>query len=173
LIFRRLSHYREGIAATHRALFSELKALARVAEILLVDDDRALLDALSKALRLRLRDVEIDTCSTAGHALERILQTDYDVIISDLKMPGIEGLALLGLVRKLRPETPFILITGDHQRASATSAQVTGAFQVLPKPVDRDTLIQVVQRALLGRAPQHKARQIPHRQTRSKAIKTV
>jgi two-component system sensor histidine kinase/response regulator len=144
-----------------------------MAEILLVDDDRALLDALSKALQLRLKDVEIDTCSTAGHALERILQTDYDVIISDLRMPGVEGLALLGLVRKLRPDTPFILITGDPQSQSAASAKTAGAFQVLPKPVDRDTLIHVVKRALLGRVPQeHKARPIPSRQSRSKALRT-
>jgi two-component system sensor histidine kinase/response regulator len=145
-----------------------------MAEILLVDDDRALLDALSKALQLRLEDVEIDTCSTAGLALERILQTDYDVIISDLKMPGVEGLALLGLVRKLRPETPFILITGDHQSQSASSAKTAGAFQVLPKPIDRETLIHVVKRALLGRTSRHpKARQVPQKQTRSKPVKTV
>jgi DNA-binding NtrC family response regulator len=155
-------------------LFSELKEGAVVAEILLIDDDRALLDTLTKALQLRLQDVEIDTSPTAGHALERILQTDYDVIICDLKAPGVEGLALLGLVRNLRPETPFILITNDRESALASRTKNAGAFQVLARPLDREALITVVRRALHGRTPGlHTAPQVTHRQSRSKALKTI
>jgi DNA-binding NtrC family response regulator len=155
-------------------LFSELKERAAVAEILLIDDDRALLDTLTKALQLRLQDVEIDTAPTAGLALEQILQTDYDVIICDLKTPGAEGLALLGLVRKLRPETPFILTTNDRESALASRTKDAGAFQVLAKPIDREALITVVRRALHGRTPRlHTAPPVIHRQSRSKAVKTT
>ena len=65
------------------------------ARILLVDDDKALLDALPEALQLRMNGVQIDTSETAIEALERIRDTDYDAIVSDIKMPGMDGLALL------------------------------------------------------------------------------
>src|SRR5207249_2023417 len=82
------------------------------ARILIVDDDVALLEALPRALRLRLDGVEIDTVDNAGDALIRIIGTDYDAIVSDIKMPGMDGLAVLEEIRKLRPKTPTLLITG-------------------------------------------------------------
>ena len=65
------------------------------AAILIVDDDPALLRALPEALRLRMDGVEIETCDSAKRALQMIAARDYDVIVSDIKMPGMDGLALL------------------------------------------------------------------------------
>ena len=63
------------------------------ARILLVDDDAALLDALPEALRLRMNGIQIDTADSGLGALERIKDIDYDAIVSDIKMPGLDGLA--------------------------------------------------------------------------------
>jgi two-component system sensor histidine kinase/response regulator len=74
--------------------------------ILIIDDDTALLQALPQALYLRMGGVKVDTCDSAHAALERIQERDYDAIISDIKMPGMDGLALLTKIKELRPDTP-------------------------------------------------------------------
>src|SRR5437867_3370185 len=93
-----------------------------VPHVLIVDDDIALLQALPEALRLRMSDIKIDTCDTAMAALEKIAVTDYDAIISDIKMPGMDGLALLKEVRIKRPNTPTLLITGHGEHDLALQA---------------------------------------------------
>ena len=87
--------------------------------ILIVDDDTALLQALPHTLALRISGVQVDTSASAQGALELIQAHDYDVIVTDIKMPEMDGLALLAQVQALRPETPTLLITGhgDHQLA--------------------------------------------------------
>ena len=64
-------------------------------QVLIVDDDPALLHALPETVRTRMRDVLVETTDTAQEALKRIAEKDYDAIITDLKMPGMDGLALL------------------------------------------------------------------------------
>ena len=71
--------------------------------VLIVDDDPGLLEALPDALRLRMSELTVDTCDSATCALDFISRTDYDAIISDIKMPGMDGLALLGEVRTRCP----------------------------------------------------------------------
>ena len=118
------------------------------ARILLIDDDTALLDALPRALKLRLNGIEIDTCETAADALERIKQADYDAIVSDIKMPGMDGLALLGEIRELRPKTPTLLITGHGEHDLAVQALRGGAYDFVQKPIDRDYFVASLRRAI-------------------------
>src|SRR5439155_4115866 len=70
-----------------------------MARILIVDDDPSLLKALPEAVRLRLKGVEVDTCDSATEAIDRIRVIDYDAIVADIKMPGMDGLALLAEIR--------------------------------------------------------------------------
>src|SRR5437763_285206 len=121
------------------------------ARILLVDDDTALLDALPEALRLRMNGIQIDTSETAVDALERIKQTDYDAIVSDVKMPGMDGLALLHEIRELRPSTPTLMITGHGERELAVQALRGGAYDFVQKPIDRDYFIASLERAIQRR----------------------
>jgi len=116
--------------------------------ILLVDDDKALLDALPQALRLRINGIEIDTSETAIDALERIRTTDYDAIVSDIKMPGMDGLALLHEIRELRPTTPTLMITGHGERDLAVQALRGGAYDFVQKPIDRDYFVASLERAI-------------------------
>jgi PAS domain S-box-containing protein len=118
------------------------------ARILLVDDDAALLDALPEALRLRMNGIQIDTSETAVEALERIRDTDYDAIVSDIKMPGMDGLALLHEIRELRPTTPTLMITGHGERDLAVQALRGGAYDFVQKPIDRDYFVASLERAI-------------------------
>jgi PAS domain S-box-containing protein len=118
------------------------------ARILLVDDDTALLDALPQALRLRMNGIEIDTSETAVEALERIRDIDYDAIVSDIKMPGMDGLALLNEIRELRPATPTLMITGHGERDLAVQALRGGAYDFVQKPIDRDYFVASLERAI-------------------------
>src|ERR671934_1635072 len=118
------------------------------ARILIIDDDVALLEALPRALRLRLDGVEIDTVDNALDALARIERTDYDAIVSDIKMPGMDGLAVLGEIRRLRPKTPTLLITGHGEHDLAVQALRGGAYDFVQKPIDRDYFVASLQRAI-------------------------
>lgn len=80
------------------------------ANILIVDDDTALLQALPQALFLRMPNVNVDTSDSAAGALQLIRAREYDAIVSDIKMPGMDGLALLVRIRELRQNTPTLLI---------------------------------------------------------------
>src|SRR5712691_9348906 len=117
-------------------------------QILIVDDDTALLEALPQALHLRLEGVQVDTSDSAQEALERIEEHDYDAILSDIKMPGMDGLALLGKIQELRPETPTLLITGHGEHDLAIQALRGGAYDFIQKPIDRDYVVAALRRAI-------------------------
>ena len=109
--------------------------------VLIVDDDPALLQALPEALRLRMGGVTVDTADSAAAALDWIAARDYDAIVSDIKMPGMDGFALLSEIRARRPDTPTLMITGHGEHALAIGALRGGAFDFIQKPVDVDHLL--------------------------------
>jgi len=117
-------------------------------QVLIVDDDPALLHALPETVRTRMRDVVVETTDTAQEALKRIADKDYDAIITDLKMPGMDGLALLNEIRSLRPFTPTLLITGHGEHALAVQALRGGAYDFIQKPIDRDYFLASLSRAI-------------------------
>src|SRR2546425_12811483 len=116
--------------------------------ILIVDDDLALLQALPQALYLRIDGIKVDTSDEAQSAIERIAEREYYAIVSDIKMPGMDGLALLAKVQELRPDTPTLLITGHGERDLAVQALRGGAYDFIQKPIDRDYLVAALQRAI-------------------------
>src|SRR5580765_3391387 len=118
------------------------------ARILLVDDDVALLEALPQAILLRMQEIQIDTSETATDALERIKDVDYDAIVTDIKMPVMDGLALLEEIGKVRPGTPTLLITGHGEHDLAVQALRGGAYDFVAKPIDRDYFIASLERAI-------------------------
>ncbi|PYM36998.1 MAG: hybrid sensor histidine kinase/response regulator [Candidatus Rokuibacteriota bacterium] len=119
-----------------------------MARIVIVDDDPSLLKALPEAVRLRLKDVAVDTCDSAADALSKISVTDYDAIVADIKMPGMDGLALLAEIRTLRPDTPTVLITGHGHDDLAVLALRGGAYDFVQKPIDRDYIVASLTRAI-------------------------
>ena len=118
------------------------------AYVLIVDDDPALLQALPQTLYLRIPGVKVDTCDSAWEALKQIQEHDYDAIVSDIKMPGMDGLALLTKIKELRPETPTLLITGHGEHEIAIQALRGGAYDYIQKPIDREYCVAALGRAI-------------------------
>jgi FixJ family two-component response regulator len=121
------------------------------ARVLVVDDDLTLLEALPELMRLRIKSLSVDTCDMAEAALDRITTTDYDAIVADLRMPGMDGLELLGKVKTLRPDTPTLLITGHGDYDLAVQALRAGAYDYITKPIDRDYFVASLERAIGSR----------------------
>jgi DNA-binding NtrC family response regulator len=124
----------------------------KASSVLIVDDDPALLQALPEALRLRMSGVAVDTAESATAALDRIAARDYDAIITDIKMPGMDGLALLAEIRERRPDTPTLMITGHGEDVLAIQALRSGAYDFIQKPIDRDYFVVSLDRAILAHA---------------------
>jgi len=120
--------------------------------VLVVDDDAALLQALPEALRLRMSEVTVDTADSAAAALDRIAARDYDAIVTDIKMPGMDGLALLTEIRTRRPDTPILMITGHGEHTLAIQALRGGASDFIHKPIDRDQIVGSLHRAMAAHA---------------------
>src|SRR6059036_1366291 len=120
--------------------------------VLIVDDDLALLQALSEALRLRMAGLTVDTADSGAAALDRIAARDYDAIVTDVKMPGMDGLELLAEIRTNRPDTPTLMITGHGEHDLVVHALRGGAYDFVQKPIDRDYFVASLNRAIETRA---------------------
>jgi DNA-binding NtrC family response regulator len=116
--------------------------------VLIVDDDLPLLQALPEAIQLRMGAVTVDTADSATAALERISAQDYDAIVTDIKMPGMDGLSLLGEIRRRQPDTPTLMITGHGEHVLAVHALRGGAYDFIQKPIDREYFVASLQRAI-------------------------
>jgi DNA-binding NtrC family response regulator len=116
------------------------------ARILLIDDDEATLLALSHALEPRLEDVAIDTAPDSHAALDFLRDWEYGVVVSDIRMPGMDGLALLNQVQERWPLVPVILMTAMGWSPEAQALH-DGAFAFLEKPIDVERLVALIQTA--------------------------
>src|SRR5437867_6521915 len=126
--------------------------------VLIVDDDLALLEALPQALRLRMGGVTVETADSAAAALERIAVQDYDAIVTDIKMPGMDGLALLAEIRTRRPDTPTLIITGHGENELVVRALRGGACDFIQKPIDRGYFVAALYRAMWAHVENRKAK---------------
>src|SRR6267143_7194121 len=127
--------------------------------VLIVDDDQALLQALPEALRLRMAGLTVDTADSGAAALDRIAARDYDAIVTDIKMPGMDGLELLAEIRTNRPDTPPLMITGHGEHDMVVHALRGGAFDFIQKPIDRDYFVASLVRATQMRELSRRAKE--------------
>ncbi|WP_447978523.1 response regulator [Candidatus Nitrospira bockiana] len=119
--------------------------------ILIVDDDPALLEALPDTITSRMDGIVVDACDSGRQALALVAGTDYDALVTDIKMPELDGLSLLEKVRDLRPDMPVLLITGHGERDLAVRALRGGAYDYIEKPIDRDHFMASLSRAVQAR----------------------
>ncbi|HKN87852.1 MAG TPA: response regulator [Nitrospiraceae bacterium] len=116
--------------------------------VLLVDDDRDFLIVLQDLLPFHLGQLNIDTATSGTEALALIQRNHYDAIISDVRMPGMDGLDLLKRALKEQPKTPFLLMTAHGDSHLGHEAMELGAYAYLEKPIDRQYFLDCVRRAL-------------------------
>ncbi|MCK4359662.1 MAG: sigma-54-dependent Fis family transcriptional regulator [Candidatus Cloacimonetes bacterium] len=107
-------------------------------EILIVDDEQMNIDAIT--LMLKNKEINITSANNGFQALDLIKQQNFDVIISDVRMPGMSGLELLKKVREISLKPEFIVITAYSKISDAVAAVKNGAFDYIEKPFSRDAL---------------------------------
>jgi DNA-binding NtrC family response regulator len=117
-----------------------------MAHLLLIDDDPNTLASLARAFRLAGHEATV--CDNARRALELAGEGRFDVILSDVVMPGIDGLALLEQLRGLGITTPVVMISGQATVEMAVRATKLGALDFLEKPLSTDKLLLTVDNAL-------------------------
>jgi DNA-binding NtrC family response regulator len=116
-----------------------------MADILVVDDDDVIRDTLSELLSA---DYSCQTANTAEQALAKLEAQAFDVVLTDISMPGLDGNELLNKVVELYPGTPVIIISGHSDQQQAESLLSRGAFEFLLKPFRLELVEESVKRAI-------------------------
>ncbi len=116
-------------------------------KIWVIDDDRAMRWVLEKTFKEE--GFEVTSFEEAQSALDQLADDTPDVILTDIRMPGIDGLAFLAKVKASHPDLPVIIMTAHSDLESAVSSYQTGAFEYLPKPFDIDEALALVNRAIM------------------------
>jgi len=114
--------------------------------ILIVDDEQAVRDLVAKTLTMA--DYDVDTAADGPSAIDRLRNTVYDLLITDLKMPGMDGLSVIREARQKSAEMPIVIITGYSTEASAIEAINLGVCGYLTKPFRLPRVLAVAARAL-------------------------
>jgi DNA-binding response OmpR family regulator len=114
-------------------------------KVLLVDDEEEFVKALAE--RLKMRDLRSDTVLDGEEALSFVEDQEPDVMVLDLKMPGIDGMEVLRQVRKAYPKIQVIILTGHGTETDEEEAKRLGAFDYLEKPVNLDVLVKKMKAA--------------------------
>lgn len=132
-----------------------MTAQASVPHILFVDDEH-LLHTLFERLFSR-HGMRLTSCSNALQAIEALKKTSFDLVITDFKMPDMDGLELLAYIRQEHPDLQVIMITAHANVQHAVRAMQNGAIDYIPKPFATEELVERVRAALARRQERHKA----------------
>jgi two-component system, NtrC family, sensor kinase len=114
-------------------------------KVLLVDDETQFVETLAQ--RLEVRDFAVGTAFSGEQALDYLKTQDVDVVVLDMFMPGLSGLDTLREIKKIRPHTEVILLTGHATVEAAVEGMRLGAFDYLVKPTEIDQLVEKINRA--------------------------
>ena len=114
--------------------------------VLVVDDEASIRELLSKTLALA--EYDVDTAADATSALDRMRSAGYDLLIADLKMPGMDGLTLIRQAKRIKSDLPVIIITGFSTESSAIEAVNLGVAGYLTKPFRVPQVLAAAAKAL-------------------------
>jgi two-component system, OmpR family, response regulator len=114
-------------------------------KVLIVDDELDFLETIVK--RLQVRNIEASGVDSGPKALELLNEQDFDVVILDVKMPGMDGIETLVEMKKKKPLTEVIMLTGHASVESGIQGMQLGAFDYLMKPIALDELLEKVRQA--------------------------
>lgn len=123
------------------------------ARVLVVDDKK---NYLTLFRRILPPDIEVDCASDGPSALEKLDRTAFDVVVSDVRMPGMDGVTLLETIKTKHPSVEVVLMTAYGTISNAVKAMKLGAVEYLTKPFDPDDAVRAVEEAIqrkCGKAP--------------------
>jgi two-component system, NtrC family, nitrogen regulation response regulator NtrX len=119
-----------------------------MAKILIVEDEKAIRNVLRNILSEENKSWEIEEAEDGRVGIDKIAATTYDLVISDIKMPGVDGLEVLDFTLANQPETAIVMISGHGDIETAVDCVRKGAFDFISKPPDLNRLLNTVRNAL-------------------------
>jgi two-component system nitrogen regulation response regulator NtrX len=123
-----------------------LTTLYTMPKILVIDDEKPIRDALHNILTAE--QYQVDIVENGKKGLEMLAENDYDVVLCDIKMPGMDGLEVMSKANQTQPEVPFILISGHGTIEIAVEAVRKGAYDFISKPPDLNRLLITIRNAV-------------------------
>jgi DNA-binding NtrC family response regulator len=119
-----------------------------MAKILVIEDEAAIRRVLVKILSEESDQYQLEEAENGSSGLDHIKKNDYDLVLCDIKMPKMDGVEVLQEARKIKPEIPFIMISGHGDLDTAVQTMRLGAFDYISKPPDLNRLLTTVRNAL-------------------------
>jgi DNA-binding NtrC family response regulator len=120
------------------------------ANILLVDDEERFVEILAQ--RLQARGLNVDVATTGEKAIDLVKAKDFDAVLLDLSMPGMDGLAVLRKMKKINPYLQIIILTGQGSIQATVEVMKAGAMDFMEKPVDINKLLEKITEAKLRKS---------------------
>ena len=119
-----------------------------MSKILIIEDEASIRRVLNKILSEENDTYQVEEAEDGVQGLEKIKNTDYDLVLCDIKMPKMDGEELLESVKKIKPEIPMVMISGHGDMETAINTMRLGAFDYISKPPDLNRLLNTVRNAL-------------------------
>ncbi len=119
-----------------------------MSKILIIEDEAAIRRVLTKILTEENQNYQVEEAEDGLGGIEKIKKTDYDLVLCDIKMPKMDGVEVLEATKTIKPEIPFIMISGHGDLDTAVNTMRLGAFDYISKPPDLNRLLNTVRNAL-------------------------
>ena len=119
-----------------------------MSKILIIEDEASIRRVLNKILSEENDTYQVEEAEDGAQGFEKIKNTDYDLVLCDIKMPKMDGEELLEAVKKIKPEIPIVMISGHGDMETAINTMRIGAFDYISKPPDLNRLLNTVRNAL-------------------------
>jgi len=119
-----------------------------MSNILIIEDEAAIRRVLTKIISEENDDYKVFEASDGLDGIEKITKNDFDLVLCDIKMPKMDGVEVLERIKKIKPEIPFVMISGHGDLDTAVNTMRLGAFDYISKPPDLNRLLNTVRNAL-------------------------
>ena len=119
-----------------------------MSKILIIEDEAAIRRVLTKIISEESDTYQVEEAEDGLHGIEKIKDNDYDLVLCDIKMPKMDGVEVLEKAKKIKPEIPFVMISGHGDLDTAVNTMRLGAFDYISKPPDLNRLLNTVRNAL-------------------------
>jgi len=117
-----------------------------MSKILVIDDERSIRNTLKDILEYE--KYEVDLAEDGKKGIDKVKQAEYDIVLCDIKMPGIDGIEVLEQLQELSSDTPVVMISGHGNIDTAVESIKKGAYDFIEKPLDLNRLLITIRNAM-------------------------